>query len=116
VLAGGCTGGSDCLAVALPGIVVFVVDNISGTPAAAGARGAVQAGTFRDSLIPHSIRGTPPNDTLLSLQSSRAGHGTYLVTIEQSGYLPWQQAGVRVTQGGCGLHTTTLTARLLPDA
>ena len=109
---GGCTEPSDCTQVALPSIVVTIVDSVSGSPAAFGSRGTAQAGSFIDSLVEYGRRGTVPNDTLLSLQASRSGPGVYLVTIEKAGYRSWQQANVRVTHNSCTLNTANLTAKL----
>ena len=109
---GGCTEPSDCTLIALPSIVVTIVDSVSGSPAAIGARGAAQAGSFIDSLVEYGRRGTVPNDTLISLQASQSGPGVYLVTIEKAGYRSWQQANVQVARNSCYLNTANLTAKL----
>lgn len=108
----GCTGPTDCTAIDLPEAVVMVEDSLDGTPQAAGARGAVERGAYRDSLRPFQVRGLPPHDTLLSLQGRSSSSGFYRITVQKDGYRPWMATGVRLTQSVCHNTSTTLTARL----
>ncbi len=108
----GCSEPSDCTLIASPDVVVYVVDSVSGLPAAMGARGAVERGVFRDSLRPFEARGLAPNDTVISLQANGQGAGSYRVTVEKVGYYPWEQTGVRITPNPCRYTSATLTAKL----
>lgn len=103
-----------CTGVIQAGIVVEVVDARTGAPAARGAVGAVRDGAFIDSLRPAVTRGTPPADTLLSLQGAFERPGSYEVTIAREGFRPWSQSGVVVSRGVCHVNTVTVTARLTP--
>lgn len=113
MLGSACPGG-DCTTIAVPDIVVFVMDSVSGLPAAAGVVGRIQEGNYQDPFRPHSSRGVPPNDTLLSLQAGSERGGRYLVTLDKPGYAHWETSNVRVRNGDCHVETATLTARLRP--
>lgn len=114
LLLAACSEPSDCTLIAVPPVVVYVVDSLSGTPAAAGARGAVERGNFRDSLRPYQFRGLPPNDTLINLQAGAGPAGEYRITVVKTGFQPWEEVGVRIVPNACRYTRATLTARLRP--
>ena len=71
-----------------------------------GARGAVQSGTYVDSLHPTWDGQLEGGDKL----------GTYAITLERPGYQDWIRANIEVTQQGpCGnVIPVKLTALLQP--
>jgi hypothetical protein len=95
-----------CTLEALPYLVVEVRDARTGAPAAMGATGMVQEGSFIDTL--YAI-----NELVLeTFEYERAG--TYNVRIQKAGYQDWTAQDVRVKKGRCGVETVTLRARLEP--
>ena len=92
-----------CTTNFVSGVVVEIHDSTTGAPLVQGARGAVQEGTFIDSLRPR---------TSTSLQAAGERPGTYTVTVVHPGYAPWLRTDVRVWPGECHVHTVTLQARL----
>ena len=92
-----------CSDVAVPAVVVEPQDSLTGASLAQGARGAVQDGSFLDSLRTR-------NPT--SLQAAFERPGTYTVTIVQPGYADWMRSDVQVQRGVCHVETVTIQARL----
>ncbi len=110
----GCSSGTPsapplalCSAPQSIAVVVTVTDSVSGASIADGARGAVRAGTYLDSL-----RRTAPPAILVG--GSRLG--IFVVTVEHDGYRVWTRGGVVVSQQGpCGnVIPVQLTARMQP--
>jgi hypothetical protein len=114
-LAGGCRSadhtGPICAPTLGEAIAVIVRDARTGAPLAAGARGAVQEGSYVDSLRPEPLE-QPTARTLVG-GGDRAG--TYTVTVARVGAQPWQRTGVVVGRGACGVATVTLVANLEPN-
>lgn len=95
-----------CTAPRSIAIEVDVSDSLSGRGLADSTTGAVQAGSYTDSLQHVSTSAT------LLLGGNQLG--TYTVTVSHAGYVTWVQNGVRVTQRGtCGnVIPVHLAARL----
>ena len=88
------------------GLTVHVVDSLTNTSAAAGAKLVIREGTFVDSattVFPGST------DALVSA-GERAG--TYTVTVSKAGYKDWVKAGVVITKDECHVIGVSLTAKL----
>lgn len=94
-----------------PGIVVSVIDSVTGEPAAAGATGMVVDGSYSELMSAHRIDG---NGKILSLAAATGREGTYSVTIEKPGYETWFLDGIQVSEGLCSVETVELNARLQP--
>jgi hypothetical protein len=92
-----------------PGIVVRIVDSVTGEPKASMVKGEATAPGYADSLRAYESLGT---GQLLSLAGAFERAGVYAVTIRGSGYRDWQADQIRVAPGGCHVKTVTLTARL----
>ena len=112
-LAAGCGSlldGGDCTTIALPGIVLQVVDSATGGPIVSPG-GIV---TARSRGVTDSARFGPVDERLPRLELSLAFErtGTYEVAVRAEGYRPWSRADVRVTFGECHVRTQRLTARL----
>ena len=89
-----------------PAVVVEIRDSTTGAPLAQGARGAVQEGTFIDSLRPLSST---------TLQAAGERPGIYTVTVVHPGYSQWLRTDVHVQRGECHVQTVTLQALLQPS-
>ena len=96
-------GGEDCPGITPPAVLVQVEDSLTGEPLG-GATGWISDGAEE---FPLSGSG----DTLRG--GSQAG--SYTVRVELSGYTVWEEVGVSVRSGECGVHTERLTARLQPQ-
>ena len=99
-------GGYSCTTQAVPGIMVQVLDSLTGAPAGRNARIIARAGTVADTANFTEFDGPYP----LAFERS----GTYAVTVEQQGYRLWSRTGIRVTKDECHVRTVSLTARLQP--
>ena len=95
-----------CLGIRPIAILVKPIDSITHASVATGAHGAVQSGTYEDSLRLISDSLLEGGDQL----------GTYVVNVERPGYQAWTRANVEVTQtGSCGsVIPVRLTALLQP--
>jgi hypothetical protein len=80
-------------------IAVQVRDAVDGSPAAVGASGMIQSGSFS---APLSL---PAPDETLELYSA-GPYGTYDVRITKNGYRDWESNGVYVPGGKCGVART----------
>jgi hypothetical protein len=92
-------------------IIVQIRDAVTGTPLAAGARGAIRDGEYVDSLRPPS---PDASGRALALSAGEGRPGTYTVTVVHPGYQTWQQSSVVVVIGNCGLASQVLHADLEP--
>ena len=112
----GCSAGSDggadvgptgqvCTLEARAGITLDVRDSVSNVIAGRNAKIIAREGAVADTSHETSFGDGP-----FGLVYERAG--TYTVTVEQSGYKLWTQAGVLVTKGPCHVNGVALTARL----
>ena len=98
--------GTGCDDILMPGLRMDVVDSVggAGVAPAAGARVIARAGAYADTV--------PLQSSRVALAYERAG--TFTVTVEHPGYLPWSRSGVRVRENECHVVPTELTARLQP--
>jgi hypothetical protein len=94
------------------GIVVTVVDSITGAPPDEAVLLATSSG-FVDSVGPatpvQTVVGEPPT-LVLTTAGERAG--SYSLVVRSQGYSDWQRANVVVTADACHVRTVMLTARL----
>ena len=97
-------GGYSCTAQAVPGVMVHVLDSLTGASAGRDARIIARDGAVADTADQATYDGPYP------LAFERPG--TYTVTVEQEGYRLWSVTGVRVTKDECHVRTVTLAARL----
>ena len=100
-----------CTTEARPGIVVTVVDSVTGdVPATATL--IARSGTYVDSVMrfrqPVVVNGPP----VLLIGTAVERPGTYDVVVRSPGYRDWTRTGVRVTGNQCHVRLTELTARL----
>jgi hypothetical protein len=112
-LIGMCLAGCDtepaaCTEEVRPGVVVEIRDAFDDTPLANEARGVVQDGSFIDSLRPY---GSVENGTLVSRAAAAERPGTYEVTVQREGYLPWV-GGAVVRHDACHVETVVLSVYL----
>jgi hypothetical protein len=99
---------TDCTLEARPYLVVDVRDAWTGAPAALGATGTIQEGSFTDRL--HA------NNELVMQAAEVERPGTYNVRIQKAGYLDWTAQSVRVNEGRCHVETVRLSAHLQPTS
>lgn len=86
------------------GVIIEVTDAASGTPLGEGLRGTATDGSYSETLI----------DAENGLMGLHERPGSYRITIERDGYLPWDSAGIEVRQSGaCHVATTTVAAPLV---
>jgi hypothetical protein len=91
----------------VPGIVIVVVDSVTGErPQDEAIRVVATAGEFADTA--GRIRGGNAR-----LAGERPG--TYRVDVRAEGYEPWRALGVEVLDDVCHVRTVTDTARLQPE-
>jgi len=91
------------------GVNLTILDSISGAqfPFSDLYATAVE-GAYRDSLGVSAITSAPTHPYWLA--SDR--EGTYTVTVQASGYLPWTKRGVVVSRVACKIVPAVLTAKL----
>jgi len=83
-----------CTAPASVSVIATVTDSVTGAAVGDSATGAIQDGTYRDSL-----RFEPSTSELVA--GTRVG--TFTITINRPRYQTWIRTGVRVSQRGpCG--------------
>jgi hypothetical protein len=111
IVTAGCNGldpfnaGLACTTDVRPGITVTTVDAATGQPVS--TRGTVVAteGSFVDTATFFS---TPSPTYALAFERA----GTYTVTVEVPGYIPFRLDGVVVSKGECHVETVSVTATL----
>jgi hypothetical protein len=96
-----------CTAPASVSVIATVTDSVTGAAVADSASGAIQDGTYRDSL-----RLVPSTAELVAGTQI----GTFTITINRPRYQTWVRSGVRVSQRGpCGnVIPIRIDARLQP--
>jgi hypothetical protein len=99
-----CSEWGGCTLSIEPGVIVEIRDAVDGAPIAAAASGSVIEGSYQDSLRLH--------DGSLTRAGADERDGTYTVQVLHTGYVPWEQTGVRVRDTGCHVDTVTLQADL----
>lgn len=100
-----------CTEQLVPGILVHVVDSVSGSQTVSGGMAIAVDGAFRD-----SVSFSANASTSLSLPLAYERQGTYAVTVRTPGYATWLKTGVQVTKGVCHVNTVSLTAKLQPGS
>jgi hypothetical protein len=103
-----------CRGVISRAIEVEVRDARTGEPAAHGAVGIAQSGSYVDTLKVVGWMSTPSPESAVLLGGVEERPGVYSVQVEKAGYLPWQRSGIRAEQGVCGVITVQLQANLEP--
>lgn len=94
-----------CSTEARAGITVDVRDSVTDARVGRGARVIARAGAMADTTDETGFSDGP-----YGLAYERAG--TYVVTVEQTGYARWTRNDVQVTNGDCHVNGVTLVARL----
>lgn len=98
-----------CTAEMLAGLNVVVRDSVTGTPAAVGATLRAISGTWRDSLVvPASWVG------YVGWGTAWERAGTYTVTVDRDGYLPWRRDSIVVPRDLCHVTGQVVDVRLVP--
>ena len=96
-----------------PAIEVRVRVSESGLPAAEGATGYVQEGSYLDSLQTYGFDG---QGVPLSFRAADERPGVYTVVVIKEGYVTWKKERVHVWNDECHVLTVTLSADLVPSA
>jgi hypothetical protein len=96
-----------------PGVEVEVRDRLTEEYLATTPRGVAREGPYEDSLQIWSVTADVP-PRVFSLAGATERGGTYSVHLEAEGYESWDTAGVRVSEGDCGVRTERFTADLQP--
>lgn len=91
-----------------PGLSVTVHDALTGALATAGATLRAISGTWRDSLV---VPATYVDYTGWATAWERAG--TYSVTVDRDGYLPWRRDSIVVPRDLCHVTSQAVDVRLL---
>lgn len=103
--------GFACTAEVRPGIVLEILDSVTNLPAAFGAVVVAKEAGYEDTL---RMRGSIDSaNAFVAGAFERAG--TYALTVNQAGYVPWSQGSVQVTRGPCHVNPVQMTAHLLPS-
>ncbi|HET7274543.1 MAG TPA: hypothetical protein VFI91_05160 [Longimicrobiaceae bacterium] len=106
-----------CTADVRPGIMVRVEDAVTGAPIAEGATGIAREGDYTEELQITGWENLPSGEQVATtLSGLNERPGTYDVTIDKAGYVPWQAENVRITEGLCHVETVELTAELIADS
>lgn len=102
------TGPVLCPAWIPPPILVEVRDRSTGAPAAQGAGGWINDGSFTSPVLP-----AQPGEPLVL--ASAGGPGFYEVVVQKAGYSTWTRRGIWVRGGSCGVNKSVhLKADLQP--
>jgi hypothetical protein len=98
-----------CTAEMLAGLNVVVRDSVTGTPAAVGATLRAISGTWRDSVVvPASWVG------YVGWATAWERAGTYTVTVDRDGYLPWRRDSIVVPRDLCHVIGQRVDVNLVP--
>ena len=97
-----------CTAESRPGLSVFVRDSITGAFAGNGATMRAMSVTWSDSVVvPASA------DWYTSWSTAWERAGTYSVTVERDGYLPWRRDSIVVSHDLCHVVGQEVNVRLV---
>ncbi|MEM8558257.1 MAG: hypothetical protein AAGG50_10580 [Bacteroidota bacterium] len=117
-LLGGCDASAEeaiyCLAVAEPGIVLFVEDAETAANLAPIATARIQDGDYVETLR-GALFDAPGGDPL-HLKGAEDRAGVYTLTVDAEGYRPFVLSNVEVRDNACSVTTVNITARLEPIA
>jgi hypothetical protein len=103
-----------CPASVEPAVVVEVRNARTGGFEAKEALGIVRDGVFVDTLEPRLFYVVNGQHVPAALGGADERPGTYIVSIEKTGFRSWLQTGVRVRSNECGVLTENLVAELEP--
>ncbi len=99
-----------CTAEARFGVNVSARDAVTNQPIPLGVSGALQEGTYLDSLqIMYDIEGR-----IHALAGAVERAGTYRVEVRAAGYQPWVRSNVVVTADRCHVTPVNLQAAMTP--
>ena len=107
----GCDFTGACTTSVEPGLIVHVVDGVTGAPAAHGA----SAWAIEDEYQEELRNPAPEDPTAERLYGADEREGTYTVSVGKPGYQLWMREGVRVRGDGCHVRTVDLETRLVPE-
>ncbi len=91
------------------GLAVYVRDSVTGAGIASGAQLVVNGVGYVDSVSVPEARADLDS---LAIPSAGERAGLYIVTVRKDGYHEWTSEPVRVTEDGCHVRLTRITARL----
>jgi hypothetical protein len=105
LLAGcGVVGPVACTTEAVAAVQVTVEDSLTSAPVTEGLEGRLTEASYEETMLVF--------DNLLIGAFERAG--TYVVTVNATGYEEWTRSGIRVRRGECHVVPADLEARLTP--
>jgi len=105
--------GTSCTADHRAGILIYVVDNVTGNPVSCGAMATITADGYAED-VGNPFAGSPSCDDSIPLAGAGERPGTYTVTVARTGYYNQTTTGVVVTAGVCHVNTVTVEARMQP--
>ena len=91
------------------GLAVYVQDSVTGAGIASGAQLVVNGVGYVDSV---SVPGARPDLDSLPIPSAGERAGLYIVAVNKDGYHEWTSQPIHVTEDGCHVRLTRVTARL----
>ena len=91
------------------GLAVYVRDSVTGAGIASGAQLVVNGVGYVDSV---SVPEARPDLDSLAIPSAGERPGLYIVTVRKDSYHEWTSKPVHVTEDGCHVRLTRVTARL----
>ena len=107
---GGCgliTGG-DCTTEFRPGIVLEIIDIVTGVSPLVPSVIIVTDGSFQERYPPAGVEGVVLSKYWFAGERS----GRYSILVQTPGYLDWSTSNIQVRKDGCHVKTVTITARL----
>lgn len=108
---GGCgliTGGGDCTTELRPGIVLEIVDIVTGASPLVPSVITVTDGSFQERYPPAGVEG----EVLPKYWFAFERAGRYSILVQTPGYLDWSTSNIRVRRDECHVMTVRITARL----
>jgi hypothetical protein len=107
---GGCgliTGG-DCTTELRPGIVLEIVDIVTGVSPVVPSVITVTDGSFQERYPPAGVEGV----VLSKYWFAGERPGRYSILVQTPGYLDWSASNIQVRKDECHVKTLRITARL----
>ena len=100
-----------CTGVVMPGLIVAVRDAATGQGVPGQVVVVARDGAYIDSLRAPELNA--PRDPSFPFRGADERPGTYEVSVESPGYVPWRREGVRVhMEDECHVKTVNLVARI----
>lgn len=109
------TGTIACPTVALPALVLRVLDRTTGAPVVAGTSATAIDGAWSEAFrgpLPELVTDT----TAFPFAAAYERPGTYQIEVRAPGYPVFTIRNVTVTRGRCNVNTVQVTARLVRAA